>query len=231
MALQIFTYDLSTESFVPLRQLDFFKEFSIFKAFVQFDDLQSVRSFKDLQSVRESKGHQELSKFKSFEEFKGFLSHLRVLSYYKDFGLLLCSSCNIALNPAHFKGHFAKHFLDLKGKAKEDAISQAISILQELEVSSLSSSLDLINSFSTTRTLSPFQELSTLEGLLKCAFCPYVVLSKRGIHGHLKGQHGGLKVSNFLGSYTVVAKGQSLEPIRFFFQVETKAKGKGKEAQ
>jgi hypothetical protein len=63
-------------------------------------------SFKDLQSVQESKG---------FKGFKGFLSYLHVLSYYKDFRLLLCSSCNIAVSPVNFKGHLAKHFLDLKG--------------------------------------------------------------------------------------------------------------------
>jgi hypothetical protein len=97
--------------------------------------------------VQESKGFKGLKEFKSFKEFKGFLSCLRVLSYYKDFKLLLCSSCNLALNPANLKGHFAKHFLDCIGKAKEDVVLRATSILQELEVSSLSFSLDLINLF------------------------------------------------------------------------------------
>ena len=89
-----------------------------------------------------------------------FLFHLHVLSYYKDLKLLLCSSYKIAVNPADFKGHFTKHFLDLKGKAKEEVVLRAISILQELKVSSFSSSLDLIYSFSTTNTLFSFQELS-----------------------------------------------------------------------
>jgi hypothetical protein len=122
MSLRIFKYNLGIESFVPLKQLDFFKEFSIFKAFKAFDDLQGVLSLTDLQIMWESKGFKELKEFKSFREFKGFLSYLHVLSYYKDFGLLLCSSCNIALNPANCTGHFAKHFLYLKGKAKEEVV-------------------------------------------------------------------------------------------------------------
>jgi hypothetical protein len=42
MPLRILKYDPSTVSFVPLQQLDFFKE---------FDGLQDVRSFKGLQGV------------------------------------------------------------------------------------------------------------------------------------------------------------------------------------
>jgi hypothetical protein len=113
-------------------------------------------SFKDLQSVRDFKGFKELKKFKSFKKFKGFLSYLYVLFYYKDFKVLLCSSCKIAVSPTNFKSHLAKHFLDLKGRAKEDIILRAISILQELEVFPLSLSLNLITSFSTTHTLFPF---------------------------------------------------------------------------
>jgi hypothetical protein len=94
-------------SFVPLEELDFFNEFVIFKAPKAFDDLQGVGSFKGLQGVQECKGWRELRAFKSFEEFNGFLSHLHVLSYYTDFRLLLCSSCNIAVNHANFKGHLA----------------------------------------------------------------------------------------------------------------------------
>jgi hypothetical protein len=46
---------------------------------------------------------------------------------------------------------------------------------------------------------------------------------------HLQGQHRDLKVLNLPKSYTVVVKGQSPELTRFFFQVETR--DKGKEAQ
>ena len=93
--------------------------------------------------------------------------------------MLLCSSCNTTISLVNFKGHLAKHFLNLKGKVKEDIILRAISILQELEVSPLSSSLELITSFSTIHTLFPFQELNTIEGLYKCTFCPYIVLNKK----------------------------------------------------
>ena len=125
--------------------------------FKELRDLQAVSSFKDLQGVQESKGFRELRAFKSFKEFKLFLSHLCGLSYYKDFKLLLYSSFTNAVNPVNFKGHLAKHFLDLKGKSKEEVALRAISILQKLEVYLLSSSLDLINSFSNTHTLFPFQ--------------------------------------------------------------------------
>jgi hypothetical protein len=226
MSLQIFEYNPSVVSFVSLQQLDFFKEFSIFRAFEEFDDLQGVLSFKDLQSVQDSKGFKELKKFKSFEEFKGFLSHLHVLSYYTDFKVLLCSSCNAAISPANFKGHLAKHFLDLKGKAKEDITLRAISILQELEVSPLSSSLDLITSFSTTHTLFPFLELGTLRGLYRCVFCLHIVRDKSVVQKHLRKEHSHLSISKLSKSYTVIAKGQCLESKRYYFQVETRDKGK-----
>ena len=48
MSLQIFKYNPHIASFIPLQQLDFFKEFSIFRAFQEFNDLQGVLSFKDL---------------------------------------------------------------------------------------------------------------------------------------------------------------------------------------
>ena len=187
MSLQIFKYNLSMVSFIPLQQLDFFKEFSIFKAFKEFNDLQGVLSFKDLQGVQESRGFKELREFKSFEEFKGFLSHLHVLSYYKDFKMLLCSSCNTAISPANFKGHLAKHFLDLKGKAKEDVMLRAISILQELEVSPLSLSLDLITSFSTTHTLFPFQELRHFKGLIQVCLLSLYCCKQEGMSRAPKG--------------------------------------------
>jgi Orsellinic acid/F9775 biosynthesis cluster protein D len=119
--------------------------------------------------------------------------------------MLLCSSCNTALSSANFKGHLAKHFLDLKGKAKGDIILKAISILQELEVSPLSLSLKLITSFSTTYTLFPFQELGTLRGLHKCAFCLHIVRNKKVVQKHLKEEHSHLKVSKLSKSYIVVA--------------------------
>ena len=53
MFLQIFKYDFSVVSFVLLKQLDFFKEFSIFKAFKEFDDLRGMLSFRDLECAYE----------------------------------------------------------------------------------------------------------------------------------------------------------------------------------
>jgi hypothetical protein len=86
--------------------------------------------------------------------------------------------------------------------------------------------LDLITSFATTHTLFPFQELSVIEGLLKCTFCPYAVLTKLAIQKHLRGEHSHLKVSKLSKSYRAVAKWQCLESKRYYFQVETRDKGK-----
>jgi hypothetical protein len=155
------------------------------------------------------------------------LSHLQGFSYYKDFKLLLCSSYNIALDPANYKGHLARHFLNLKGSEKVEGVLRAVSVLQELEVSPLSSSLDLITSFSTTHTLFPFLELGTLKGLHKCAFCLHIVRNKKVVQRHLREEHGHLQVSKLSKSYIVVAVGQCLEPRRYYFQVEAKDKGKG----
>jgi hypothetical protein len=52
MPLQIFEYNPSVVSFIPLQQLDFFQEFSIFQAFEEFNDLQGVLSFRDLPRIR-----------------------------------------------------------------------------------------------------------------------------------------------------------------------------------
>jgi hypothetical protein len=158
------------------------------------------------------------------------LSCLDFISYYKDFKLLLCSSCNIALNLAQFKGHFTKHFLGTKGKAKDKLVLKAISILQELEVSSLSLSLDLINAFSITNTLFPFQELKTFFNLFKCSYCTYIVFSKKNLQKHIRDKHQnqGLNFDNIAlsSSYIVVSKGQSLERNKYCFQVENQDKGK-----
>ena len=131
------------------------------------------------------------------------------------------TNCAIGINPSYLKGHLAKHFLRILNKERNQAISKAISIVQLLEVSSLSLSLGAINALAAIYTLKPFLELRVLENLLQCSFCPFVVFSKTYIKKHLDEEHKeellsakGLDLAN---SYKVIAKGQSLEKARYFF--------------
>jgi uncharacterized C2H2 Zn-finger protein len=91
-------------------------------------------------------------------------------------------------------------------------------------------------SFSTTNTLFSFKELKVLQGLFKCALCPYIILNKKNLQRHLNNKHRakhrakpssskaqGLSPSN---SYSVIANGQGLERNKYFFKVEPKSKGR-----
>jgi hypothetical protein len=133
----------------------------------------------------------------------------------------LCSSCCTFINPSYYKGHLTKHFVAFKGKKKEEAITKAISILNELQVSSLPQSLNLINAFVSTNVLLPLQELEVLSSLFKCSFCDLIKFSKYYIQRHLREEHKGfleeIESLNLLNSYIVIAKRQSLEKNKYFF--------------
>jgi hypothetical protein len=51
----------------------------------------------------------------AFKKVKKLLCKLPYLSYYKDFELLLCSSCGTAVNLSYYKGHLAKHLVRIRG--------------------------------------------------------------------------------------------------------------------
>ena len=55
----------------------------------------------------------------------------------------------------------------------------------------------------------------------------HIVRNKKVVQKHLKEEHSHLKVSKLSKGYIVVAQGQCLEPRRYYFQVETRDKGKG----
>jgi hypothetical protein len=102
--------------------------------------------------------------------------------------------------------------------------------LQKLEVSSFSLSLDLINTFSITNTLFPFQELEIFFNLFKCSYCTYIVFNKKNLQKHIKDKHQNQRL-NFdnialSSNYIVVFKRQSLEKNKYCFQVENQDKGK-----
>ena len=144
MSLQIIEYNPTTSSFISLESLSFYNVFSTFKAFKEFSTL---------------------SNSKELKEFQDILPILSFLTYYKDFKLLLCSTCSISINPSYFKGHFTKHSLGFKGKEKERFVLKAISILETLDITSPPLSQELILTFSSQHTLFPLKELPLLKNL------------------------------------------------------------------
>ena len=99
--------------------------------------------------------------FPQLKEFSDFLPNLSFLSYYIDFKLLLCATCSSAINPSNYKGHLEKHLKNIK--EKKQFLSKGLAVLQSLEVSSPSSSLELIQKASFR--VVPFKELTILSNL------------------------------------------------------------------
>jgi hypothetical protein len=190
MSLQILKYSKDSLAFALLKDLVFYREFALFQAFKEFETLKSLKNLEHLHSVKESKHHKELGGFKAFKEFEEFLSNLSFLSYYKDFNLLLCSTCSLSINPLSYRKHLANyHFIGIKGEEKETLIARALGVLNKLKVSPFSLSLELIHSFSTINTLPPFQELELLNNLFGCTFCPYIISNRENIKRHISKKH------------------------------------------
>jgi superfamily II DNA helicase RecQ len=235
MSLQILKYSKDLSTFTPLKNLEFYREFALFKTFKAFETLKALRGFEHLHGIKESKHYKALEEFKEFKEFEEFLGNLSFMSYYRDFDLLLCSPCSLSLNPSSYRGHLANyHFRGIKGKEREALIARAIGVLSTLEVSPLPLSLESINSFSIVNTLPPFRELKLLSNLSKCTFCPYIISNEINMKRHLSKKHQdrllGLQGSKVDKGYIVIAKGQCLEKSRYFFEVERpRDKGKGRE--
>ena len=73
---------------------------------------------------------------------------LKYLVYYLDFKLILCSICNLVINKEYLKGHIFKYLsLDIKYKERDTKASIFFSLLNSLELETLSNSLDLITNF------------------------------------------------------------------------------------
>src|SRR5450432_2969572 len=208
MSLQIIEYNPTTSSFISLESLSFYNVFSTFKAFKEFSTL---------------------SNSKELKEFQDILPILSFLTYYKDFKLLLCSTCSISINPSYFKGHFTKHSLGFKGKEKERFVLKAISILETLDITSPPLSQELILTFSSQHTLFPLKELPLLKNLFQCSLCSIIKSNNKNIKRHIQEHRRELEeVENqdLSLSYRVIAKGQSLERNKYFFKVEEKGKGR-----
>ena len=154
---------------------------------------------------------QEKEAFKDIEE-------LVFLSYYKEFKLLLCSSCFLAIYPSisAFKSHLLRDLKLVPLELRTSIISRALEIFKGLKVASSKESLELIKAFSTSRNIPAFQELKLID-LFICNSCFKIVSSKATIRKHCSLEH---KNSEINPIYKAI-KGQGLEATRFFFEIKS----------
>ena len=155
----------------------------------------------------------------SFEEKEAFknIEELAFLSYYKEFKLLLCSSCFSAIFPSisAFKSHLSGDLKLVPANLRTSIISQALEIFKKLEVAGFKESLDLIKAFSSSNYLPAFKELKVID-LYICNSCLKILSSKTTIKRHCLKEH---KNSEINPIYKAI-KGQSLEGAqRSFFKI------------
>jgi hypothetical protein len=72
---------------------------------------------------------------------------LNYLVYYFDFKLILYSIYNLGINKDYLKVYLSKHLDSLKGKERTNKVTSLYSLLNSIELESLSNSLDLISNF------------------------------------------------------------------------------------
>jgi len=158
------------------------------------------------------------SSFTSFKEKEAFKSikELAFLSYYKEFKLLLCSSCFSAIIPSIsvFKSHLLGDLKLVPLELRNSIISQALEIFKKLEVASFKESLEFIKVFSSSNYLPAFKELKVID-LYICNSCFKILSSKTTIKRHCLQEH---KESEINPIYKVI-KGQGLQAYRFFFKI------------
>ncbi|OBT70933.1 hypothetical protein VF21_10102 [Pseudogymnoascus sp. 05NY08] len=163
---------------------------------------------------------------------------LGCLSYMRDFQLLLCSSCSLAVNPLNIKGHVLKHCPPfIKGKEKRAFTSKAIRfIASSFVVSSLRESHFLILlSSALSPPLRPFKELSMKGELYACSIASHCCVIRSTLYyikRHIREEHKPLlRNMDMNRCYRVIARGQALEENRFFFGVTATLEetGKGRE--
>jgi hypothetical protein len=127
------------------------------------------------------------SSFTSFKEKEAFKSikELAFLSYYKEFKLLLCSSCFSAIIPSIsvFKSHLLGDLKLVPLELRNSIISQALEIFKKLEVASFKESLEFIKVFSSSNYLPAFKELKVIN-LYICNSCFKILSSKTTIKRH-----------------------------------------------
>lgn len=209
----------------------FYKEFAAFQEVKELEALRQLPRLEQWPGMLKARDSKLLESFLTFAELEAFLGQLASLCYYADFQLLLCSACHCAISPTCYKGHLAnsQHFAGLQGRAKAGRVSQAAAVLEQLEVAPLASSLGLLRSFAASGLLVPFKELPLLQNLYQCSFCPLLIANQHNIKKHLSREHRerqrGMAKPDQPSSYQVIARGQSLEQGRHFFQVRAEQAG------
>jgi Orsellinic acid/F9775 biosynthesis cluster protein D len=164
--------------------------------------------------------YQEASSFREKETFIE-IEELGFLSYYRDFKLLLCSECFLAINPTSFQSHIARHIKLYTKQQRESIISRALLVYSTLEVSSLKESLDLIKLFTKYFNLQAFKELKVLDLFLcnRSSTCSIVLSSEYSIKRHIRESHSTTSPSPSPSPYKVI-KGQALEINKFYFEIK-----------
>jgi hypothetical protein len=168
--------------------------------------------------------YKEASSFKEKESFKE-IKELVFLSYYKDFKLLLCSKCSLAIYSTAFKSHIIKHLKLFPKEEKASLLDQALLVYNSLEVSSLKESLELIILFTKSFELQAFKELKVLD-LFLCNLnsnCSVILSSEYSIKRHIREKHSTSSSRSSLGPSYRVIKGQALEINKFFFEIKPKS--------
>ena len=156
----------------------------------------------------------------TFQEKHAFIKtkELDFLSYYKDFKLLLCSTCQIAfgITCRSFKAHLLKHLNIYSKEQKTLLISQAVIIFNSLEILSLKESLDLILLFSKSFNLRVFKELVLINLFIYNANNYLMILSSEySIKRHFRENHN----NNLISPMFIIKKGHTLEINKFFFEI------------
>jgi hypothetical protein len=106
----------------------------------------------------------EFASYSNIENYNSLVKEedLKYLIYYLDFKLILCSIYNLGINKENLKGHIFKHLsLDIKYKERTTKANIFFSLLNSLELKTLSNSLDLITNF--LRSNNQFFKFKELE--------------------------------------------------------------------
>ena len=161
---------------------------------------------------------------KSFREKEAFkeIEELVFLSYYKDFKLLLCSSCFCSIFPSltAFKSYLLQDLKLVPLIEQKSIIERALVLFKSLEVSSYKESLELLNLFSSSFILPAFKELKLIN-LFICNLpsCSKILSSKTTIRKHCNKEHREAIVDPL---YKVI-KGHGLEANKFFFEIKSES--------
>ena len=132
-------------------------------------------------SLKYKEEEREFASYSNIENYNSLVKEedLKYLIYYLDFKLILYSIYNLGINKENLKGHIFKHLsLDIKYKERTTKASIFFSLLNSLELETLSNSLDLITNFlRSNNQFFKFKELEIIP-LNKCLIYSSLYKSK-----------------------------------------------------